>query len=50
MWDITVPGDNDHDFYVRTVSGTHKYARHYNEHRQHQSREQRPPLTSLVSR
>ena len=20
MWDITVPGDNDHDFYVRTAS------------------------------
>ena len=22
MWDLTVPGNNDHDFYVLTVTGT----------------------------
>jgi hypothetical protein len=22
MWDLTVPGDNDHDFYIDTGSGT----------------------------
>jgi hypothetical protein len=22
MWDLTVPGDNDHDFYVLTTTGT----------------------------
>ena len=29
MWDLTVPGNNDHDFYVLAVPGTGSEARMY---------------------